>query len=395
MSYDTDIFDADQVDIYYYDEAEEEWIAQEGTVKDGTITIIVDHFSTYGVFAKEKEEDLKEDPEKEDPIELPKDAEEIDYVILHENGKEKSTANSFFVKPGYLFEKDGKTYVQVTITNGEMVKELKSEHGEAVVVKEHDDGSIDVQFRINSDLSDTLLEMRIVVPGMYDTEHKAIFSIDEDKEPLDPSKDPKPEPKPKPEEKSTTEAEKVYAIDYIVKHATDDEASAADGFFVKPGHILEKDGKKYLQVTINNWDMINWLKYNGKDVLVAKVNKDGSALVQLKIDGDLSDVIELNMSITVPGVYENQEHDARLILNPESMKELDEVEAANFVIYDTPEKPSFGSNDDNGDENGAPADDKPKNPQTGDTSGFLLYLSLLFGSALPLIIQIRRRFAKA
>src|SRR5690625_5881536 len=82
MSYDTDIFDADQVDIYYYDEAEEEWIAQEGTVKDGTITIIVDHFSTYGVFAKEKEEDLKEEPEKEDPIELPKDAEEIDYVIL-------------------------------------------------------------------------------------------------------------------------------------------------------------------------------------------------------------------------------------------------------------------------------------------------------------------------
>src|SRR5699024_7928674 len=135
---------------------------------NGKITVEIDHFSTYGVFAKKKEE--SNEPDEQTPDEL----EEIDYVIMHENGKEESTANDFFVKPGHLFEKDGETYVQLTITNGDMVKGLSSEHGDVVIVKENNDGSIVVQLKVNDDLSDTLLEMRIVVPGLYDQEHKAI-----------------------------------------------------------------------------------------------------------------------------------------------------------------------------------------------------------------------------
>lgn len=397
MGYDTDKYNDDQVDIYYYDSDNKEWIAQDGTVKDGKVTVAVNHFSTYGVFAEEKKESEKPtDPENEDQVVLPESAEEIDYVILHENGKDESTANNFFVKPGHLFEKDGKTYVQVTVNNGDMIKDLSTKFGKAVIVNENKDGSIDVQFQINNDRSDTTLEMRIVVPGMYDTEHSAIFSINEEDpvKPTAPKEDPKPEPKPKPKETSTTQPEKVYAIDYIVKHETEDQASAADGFFVKPGHILKKDGQKYLQVTITNWDFINSLKYDGKDVIVAKVNDDGSALVQFKLDGELSDVIKLNFKLTVPGVYENQEHSARLVLNPESIEEVDET---NFILYDSPSKPTLGENGDNDEKPSEKTmdNDKPKNPKTGDTSKVLLYTMLLFGSLIPLGVQLRRRFIKA
>src|SRR5699024_9640266 len=114
-------------------------------------------------------------------IEAPDNAEEIDYVVLHENGKDISTADQFFIKPGLLFEKDGKQFVEVTINSSNMIKDLSSFDTDAIIVKENDDGSIVVQFQVNDDLSDTLLKMRIVVPGLYDTEHTALFSfIDED-----------------------------------------------------------------------------------------------------------------------------------------------------------------------------------------------------------------------
>lgn len=57
MSYDPNL--DGEVDIYYYDEDNAKWIAQNGTVdKDNhTITIYPDHFSKYGVFAPKPEDD--------------------------------------------------------------------------------------------------------------------------------------------------------------------------------------------------------------------------------------------------------------------------------------------------------------------------------------------------
>src|SRR5699024_4669529 len=48
-------------------------------------------------------------------------------------------------------------------------------YGDAIVIKKNDDGSVVVQLRVNDDLSDMELNMRVVVPGLYDTEHKAIL----------------------------------------------------------------------------------------------------------------------------------------------------------------------------------------------------------------------------
>src|SRR5699024_11130796 len=56
----------------------------------------------------------------------PDKAYEINYTIKHENGLQNSVANDFFTNKGILLEKDDKTYVQMIITEGDMVRDLKN-----------------------------------------------------------------------------------------------------------------------------------------------------------------------------------------------------------------------------------------------------------------------------
>ncbi|WP_255259880.1 GDSL-type esterase/lipase family protein [Lentibacillus sp. CBA3610] len=63
LDYNLEKYTADEVAIYYYNEASGKWEKQNGIVdeKAGTITIETAHFSTYGVFAvtdKDKEDDV-------------------------------------------------------------------------------------------------------------------------------------------------------------------------------------------------------------------------------------------------------------------------------------------------------------------------------------------------
>lgn len=147
---------------------------------------------------KEKEDEDKDNngssddegktPQKEPNEEnllTPDKAYEIDYVIKHEDGIQDSIANQFFTGKAILLEKDGKTYAQLTITSGEMIKELKNKYGKALIVKKNDDGSIVVQLRVPNDLSNMKLEMHVVVPAGaipgfpgYDEKHTAILVFD-------------------------------------------------------------------------------------------------------------------------------------------------------------------------------------------------------------------------
>ncbi|SDZ52129.1 arabinogalactan endo-1,4-beta-galactosidase [Evansella caseinilytica] len=52
LAYNTDTYSADKVNIYYFDESNEEWLLCQGTAANGVITLGVSHFSTYGVFAE-------------------------------------------------------------------------------------------------------------------------------------------------------------------------------------------------------------------------------------------------------------------------------------------------------------------------------------------------------
>src|SRR5699024_3329972 len=113
---------------------------------------------------------------------VPDKAFEIDYNIKQIDSDQDSVANNFFTGKAILLEKDGESFVQLTIKNGDMIKDLKNKYGEALLIKENNDGSIVVQLKVDNDLSDLKLEMHIVVPDGaiegfpgYDEQHEAIL----------------------------------------------------------------------------------------------------------------------------------------------------------------------------------------------------------------------------
>lgn len=213
--------------------------------------------------------------------------------------------------------------------------------------------------------------------------------------------------------------DKAYQIDYTIMHEDGNKPSVSDEFFEKPALLLEKDGKKYLQMKINNGDMIKKLSNKYGNVVLVEENEDGSIVVQLQVNNDLSNM-DLDLHVVVPaGAIPgfpgyDEAHKAILVFDKDSMEEIavgDHVLAASnnnngpTVGEDsgkqlgsnkegnndqTPKKPKFGMNDSNGEagNNG----EKPSNPKTGDTSGMLLYAFLLLGSVIPLGVKFKRRF---
>jgi len=350
------------------------------------------------------EDDNATEPEEEEEADVTKYS--IDYSILHADKDEPSVANEYFVKPGTLIEKDGKTYFQAEVTSWSMIQDLKyNDKNVKVLSEDKEKDTALIELKVEGDLSKEIpLSFAVVVPGVYDTTHTArlVFDvdskkliIDETSTPADPKENrkkdsgekPKPTPKPKNEETNKIKPDEAYEIDYVIYHADKDVPSLADDFFKKPGILLKKDREKYLQIKITSWSMIDDLKYNEKNVLVIDYDEAKDiATVQLKIDGDLSEIIPLTMHITVPGLY-SEEHDARLVLFPDTMKE---ISTDGLYIYkDVPKPSDFGEN---GDGKGAKkgTDD---NPKTGDTSQILFFSTLLVASLSVLVLQVRRRLA--
>lgn len=203
MSYDTNKYSSDEVDIYYYDAEQGEWIAQNGEVENGKITITTNHFSTYGVFAQVEESEETEEPtqpeepeDKEEPVVTdennnkeqpnksttdlltPDKAYKINYILKHATEDKESAAGQFF-KEAVLLTKDGVNYLQVRITNADMIDALSNSYGEVVLVKENADGSMVVQFKVDN-LSDVVkLDMHITVPGLYSMDHGVRLFLDE------------------------------------------------------------------------------------------------------------------------------------------------------------------------------------------------------------------------
>lgn len=409
------------------------------------------------------EENNSEEDADDSIIKLEKGYYTINVAYLKNDSDEKSSMGSYLKDSAFLSVKDGKVHVTLTVNDDETVTKLQVNEKSAVEQKVEDniryetfelvdlssklDAYVEYQapyqgeifeghadFRVSFDegsLSKANASDKPGAEGTDEPDHNQDNSSDKpdeknktDKNDSDAKNDNKKEKvKNNNSEKPNLVPDKVYEIDYVVKHESEDTASAADHFFLKPAHLLYKDGEKYLQLTVTNSDMIKSLSTANGDVVIVKENPDGSMVIQFKVDGDLSDVINLNMFISVPdmpampGGYD-MEHNARLFLDPSSLKE---VNASNFLLAaadngngptvkgekpgktvgegdknsnkndGTPKKPEFGTNDDN---NGSTVGggEKPQNPKTGDTSGILLYTLLLIGSLIPLAMKFKRRF---
>lgn len=410
----------------------------------------------------EPEEPTKSEPPVEndgDKVEnknsalVPDQAYEINYV------SESASVNRQFINPAVLLIKDGVKYIQINGTGGQFIESLSINGKEVTWGTKNADGTFTIQFKVEGSLSEVLDFGMIINARGTIMPHTVDLSFDESTQeavdikdytllPIDndsqddnkneePTKDEKANEKdnpvandkeengkPKtPKKKDQLTPDKAYKIGFVIKHETEDRPSSADSFFKGPAILLEKDGERYIQITVTGSEYINSLKTKHGDVVVVKDNGDGSIVVQFKVDGKISDVIELDMMITVPGVYENQKHKARLFLDESSMEEIEVgdyrlVASTNGngptvdgeAIKNTPlpgakdnntktkhnptiKKPELDSNEKNGSTTKTKVSGQEKNPQTGDTTNIMLYVLLLIGSAIPLAIQLKRRYA--
>src|SRR5690625_637305 len=404
----------------------------------------------------EPEEEPEQDSE-DSVIKLDKGYYTIDASYLRDDNDNKSSMANYLESPVFLEVKDGKVFATITISEDETVTKMQVEGKNAVnkVVdgkKRHETFELDqldsiinayveyqapfqgdvfegnADFRISFDKDSVEKSKKSLKPGI-DAEQDADKDSDKNKDgdKSDEKDNGKQESDQNKDNKGTKQEkksdqlvpDKAYEINYTIMHEDGNKPSISDEFFKKPAKLFEKDGKTYLQMTIMNGDMISELSNKYGNAVIVEKNDDGSIVVQLRVNDNLSDML-LDMHVKVPaGAIPgfpgyDEDHAAILVFDKDSMKEID-VGNSKLVASDnengptvkgtgngdqlgskgdendkTPKKPEFGSNDDNG-SNGSNGN-KAQNPKTGDTSGILLYTLLLLGSALPLVAKLRRRF---
>src|SRR5699024_2724742 len=174
------------------------------------------------------------------------------------------------------------------------------------------------------------------IPGFpgYDEDHKALLVFDKDsKEAIteetssgDNSGDNNGEEVNVPTKDSkTTEItpDKADEINDTIEAEHGFQNSDANEFFTNKGILLEKDDKTYVQMNITEGDMDRDLKNKYGEALLVNEKNDGSIVVQLRVNNDLSDML-LDMHIVVPeGAIAgfpgyNKDHKALLVFDKKS-----------------------------------------------------------------------------
>lgn len=325
--------------------------------------------------------------------------------------------SSYYEDTINVLEKDGKQYIEFKGTGMVNFIEALYVDGEKMAIQANEDGSYIAQVEHDKDLEETFKFTMIINARGNIMSHSADIKL------IIPGEEPKEEPKEDPKEDPKEEIvdltpDKAYKIMYQILHEDGNSVSVADGFFKKPGILLEHEGKTYLQMTVESADMIKSLSNEYGDYLTVADHKDGSRTIQLRVPNDLSDM-KLDMHIVVPaGAIPgfpgyDEEHGAILTFDKDSKKEIsveglevtpsgnknnlngpyvegapnpDPSEGGNNGKQ--PDKPELGENGD--DKKGEKTDE---NPKTGDTSQILFFSTLLVASLGVLVLQVRRRLA--
>lgn len=361
----------------------------------------------------------------------------ITAKAMHETKEEPSAAAQFINEEAKLIVKNNNVKLQITVPESDMasIDGIQVEKKEAKINKK----GKETKYTFNLDEIKTELDSKVQysVPSL-NMEHDVPFrfileDIPSDLYDVEESDEFNPNPrlsndgsidKEVPKKEDLITPDKVSEINYTIKEENGIKDSIANDFFTNKGILLEKGDKMYVQMTITEGDMVKSLKNKYGEALLVEEKNDGSIVVQLEVDKDLSNSL-LNMHIVVPEMpgftgY-NKEHNALLVFDKGSKKEID-IGDYKIVSSDingglgkggtnpdedpksTPDngvtkdivdnlknsdidKPEFGSNGDNADSN----KDKANNPQTGDLTNIWLYAFLLAGSLLVLGFKFRRR----
>ncbi|GEM_PF-4646463 len=400
-----------------------------------------------------------EEPVESEVIDLAKGFYTINGRYLHLTEEKDSVMANYLEESIFIESVNGKINITITVNDNDSVRLLKidGENAKESIVdgnKRYDtfkldspttehNGYVEYQygpykgkegFKIALDKDSVSKSDATAKPG-YKVESNKQEKPEKTEKVEKPSKGSKggKESKNNSKEKNNLIPDKAYEINFVIKHKTDNTASVANNFFNNKAILLEKDGERYIQITTENGgaEFIKSLKnkLSGKyqEMVIVSETDSGEITLQFRIDGDLSEEILIDMIIDVAGVYENRYHEARLVLDPESMKEVDankyQLVAStnengpngdepvtpggeedvipgndnngngNGLDPNTPPKPKLGDGDDDNAVGGNGSNGSGPNPKTGEETNILFYVLLLIGSAIPLAVKAKKHFA--
>lgn len=180
-------------------------------------------------------------------------------------------------------------------------------------------------------------------------------------------------------------ADGTYKVNYEMKEAGNENTSIADGYFSKPATLTVENGVKTIQLTVTGADMIKSLSAPNGPVDVISENGD-TRTVKFRVDGDLSQPVNMNMHIVVPDIPEmpggyDMEHTARAVFDVSGLDK-----AGSTSGDDNSSDDGVGGNNDSG--------KAVENPPTGDSTPITLYSILLLGSAVGIFAVWKSRLAR-
>lgn len=278
--------------------------------------------------------DKKSDEKEKVKNNLPDGEYTADFRLLA-NGTEKDSIVAPFVKPlAKLVVKNGKVLAHLTITDRQALKRFQTDFeghyaNPAVIGSSTKGDTHTIAFEV-PDLDQKLsVYTQVYLPEKYINNEKFGGQLQFDRaslkgegvsaattataaEPAPASTDkvvqtttPVAEQKPVVEQSAQPAAsEKQYTINYKVFKDKTSEASVMEEYLDKPATLIEKGGKRYVQVTLKNssWMPTLQIEQNGtlKDVEVISTSGD-TRVVQFEVGG-LSQKISAYTHVVVPGL---------------------------------------------------------------------------------------------
>ena len=169
-------------------------------------------------------------------------------------------------------------------------------------------------------------------------------------------------------------ADGSYQIKYEMKEASSDSTSIANGYFSKPATLTVKNGVKHIQLTVTSSSMIKSLSApSGAVTVVSEDVGNETRTVKFRVDGDLSQPVNMKMHIIVPDLYD-QEHSARAVFDVSGLESASSKTSKTEDSSDDGAAATATAGEDN---KSSKAED---NPPTGDSTPIALYVTLLLGS---------------
>ncbi|MGG0740899.1 NEAT domain-containing protein [Niallia taxi] len=357
---------------------------------------------------------------------------DLQYSILHALQNEKSMADQYFTKPGKVTLKNGNATVQVEYSD--YITEFKINGKDAKIVSQSAGKTI-VEFSVADLTGLTSAEIHVEVPAIgYDHWYTVRFDYDTSNLPTksggndntgggnEEENGSENEEEEKPAEETPGNGDEgtndqddkgenavlkdgEYTVDYSVLHASKNENSMADSYFVKPGKLIVKDGKVVARLTIKT-DFITEFLVGSKAVKVISESGD-SKVVEFPV-ADLASPTVGNIHVVIPELNYDHWYEIRFLFDVSDLpvagieNDFDQINPEDTNTT-TPDETTNNNSDDNleynrdGDTNSEQTNGstetsgKVVNAKTADTAQIGIYLLLLLSSIAVLIRKYRSR----